>query len=256
MLCYFVLLGGGLGLCLLSSPAWAIPPSDAASSPERVAKKEDNPTTWVEEEERRKKEAWSNKGWWGAIGADVHLAFADRDLRETSGAVGSGLTVSAGFGLQNVPLLLGFHLGFDGFWPRVERFVYEDRDTYWDIKRHSVWLLPSIRLMPSDEKFRPYLGFLGGLWIHNVTLDPENALDDKRYSLGADTVGAYGLTAGFAVTMGNAGIGLGVKYLRGGGIKVPNEDDIWVEDGRLNFSEERSGAIHEWLVSLELTGFL
>lgn len=248
----------GLALSLLSLPAWGAPPADDTPPPESIAGERSKPTDWVEEEERRKKEAWENKPWWGALNVGLHVVLPSPELRKTSDFVGAGLAVSAAFAPGNWPLLLGLDLGFDGFWPRTERFIHDGRDTYWDIKRRSIWLLPSLRLMPPRGKVRPYLGLLGGLWIHDVIIEPDSELyNDRRYNLGTDPVGAYGFAAGVAVVTGkHLGFGLGVKHLRGAGIKVPDQNDIAIQNGRLYVSEERGSGIHAWLVSLEMSGFL
>ncbi len=248
---------------LLVATAWgaeAEAPVQPKSTPS-VSPGDGSPKTsnWWDKENEKKKERLQNNPWRGEIWLGAHLAVPNPQLRRTSDLFGLGFGFGAGFAPRRWPVLFGLDFGLTGFWPRQERFVFDGMDTYWDIKRRSFWVLPTLRLLPpSNMVIRPHLGIMGGIWGHEVVISPSDDFQDHdNRKLGADIVGAYGFTAGLSTAIGEKGaLGLTLMHLRAKGIAVPNQNDVWITDGRLHFSKNRTAGIHQWVLSLVYNGAL
>ncbi len=181
-----------------------------------------------------------------------HLSFPGQALQQTASPLGGGIDTFVGLGPKDRFFVLGIDLGFDWFKTRTERFVYEGQDTYWDLNRLGIWALPTLRFIPQGWIVRPHLDIMGGLWVHDVTIDKDKKWsNDRNESVGSAVGGGYGFATGLYWAPAGYLLGLSVQYLRGGKISVPNVNDVAVIDGVLHYGVTKTKPISQWTLRLE-----
>ncbi|OQX67441.1 MAG: hypothetical protein B6A08_15430 [Sorangiineae bacterium NIC37A_2] len=199
----------------------------------------------------------SRSDWELELSISAHLAIPGAALQIGTDSIGLGIDVFGGARYQKLPLLFGLAVGGDFFAPKSRTFVQRDANVahFW-LHQQGLWIMPTIRLTPSEGAFRPFLEARGGMWAiltSNKARDFDGEVSEETRSAAS----AFGLSAGLSWDFREQAFCVAsLSYMRGESQRLVSIDRAEVIDHTFFVDLVDTPPLEQWVIGLGIGGRL